>query len=194
MHDAVSTPNAIAIGAMEGLAGEVTIYDGNVWVATPSGETIVVTGPLPRTDANATLLTLAYVNAWTETPITEQAEGAALEALIKRAATAQGLDTSKPFPFAIKGNLQTLDLHVINGYCPHATDPATQSAQPWQWSSETPSEVVIVGFYAENAAGLMTHHGTNVHAHAILDVDGTTITGHIDHVIVEPGMTLRLPE
>jgi len=39
----------------------------------------------------------------------------------------------------------------------------------------------------------MTHHGTSIHAHAVLTIDGNTVTWHVDQVSVTPGMTLRVP-
>lgn len=193
LADAVAEPHAVAVGALEGLAGEVTIIDGEVWVSRMHGGELRVTGPEPIAGDRATLLTLAHVGAWEYVPIESAVEGIDLEALIEQAARARGVDTSRPFPFLIEGMLTSLDLHVINGYCPIATDPATVDAQPWRWSNSRRADVRIVGFYAPNAAGVMTHHGSSVHAHAILLVDGKTVTGHIDRVVVEPGMTVRVP-
>ncbi|MCZ6837069.1 MAG: hypothetical protein O7G85_14930 [Planctomycetota bacterium] len=55
------------------------------------------------------------------------------------------------------------------------------------------TDAVIVGFFALDAAGVMTHHGTSIHIHAILSINGNTITGHIDRVSVLPGAILRIP-
>jgi acetolactate decarboxylase len=191
--DATAAGHAIGVGAMEGLKGEITIVDGNVWVSRPDGNGLKMTGPRAFRGDQATLLTLAHVDAWASRPVTSQLQGAALEAMIEQVARDEGVDTTKPFPFVIEGHLNDLDLHVINGYCPIATDPSTVDAQPWHWSCPSSRSVIIVGFYATNAAGVMTHHGSSIHAHAITTLNGETITGHIDAVTVEPGMTIAVP-
>ena len=193
MTGAAGEPHAYAVGALEGLDGEITIVDGEVWIARPEGEGLVVTGPGAVDGDQATLLTLAHVAEWRSVPIETSVEGSALESLIEEAARARGIDTSMPFPFVIEGELPGVDLHVTNGYCPIATDPSTVDAQPWSWTSPGPIEAVIVGFYAPDAGGVMTHHGTSIHAHAVLQIDGKTVTGHMNQVSVVPGMTLRVP-
>lgn len=193
IQDAIAQPHAFAVGAIEGLAGEIAIIDGDVWVARPEGGQLQVTGPKAVSGDQATLLTLAYVDQWQSFPIDTAVQGDDLESLIMHTADANGIDTTKPFPFVIKGKLTDIDLHVINGYCPIATDPSTVDAQPWKLANTKQTEAVIVGFFAQNAAGVLTHHGTAIHAHAIITSKGETITGHIDRVVVEPGMTLRLP-
>lgn len=193
LTDAVAVPHAYGVGALEGLTGEVTIVDGSVWVARVAHGGVDVSGPAPLAHDQATLLTLAHVARWEPLPVTTAVEGAALESYIEEAARAMGIDTSRPFPFVIEGEAIRVDLHVINGYCPSAVDPATIDAQPWVWSSPAPGRAVIVGFYAPDAAGVMTHHGTAVHMHAVVDIDGRTVAGHVDEAAAGAGAVLRLP-
>lgn len=193
LGDAVARPHAYGVGALEGLAGEVTIVDGDVWVSRVAGEDVKVSGPQPIAQDQATLLTLTHVENWESISVTMALEGAALESFIEHAASARGIDTSRPFPFVIEGDAIRVDLHVINGYCPSAVDPATMDAQPWVWSSPAPGRAVIVGFYAPDAAGVMTHHGTAVHMHAVVDIDGRTVAGHVDEAAAGAGAVLRLP-
>ncbi|MCA9286238.1 MAG: hypothetical protein KDA22_13520 [Phycisphaerales bacterium] len=193
LADAVVRPHALGVGALEGLAGEVTIVDGDVWVARVTDGGVRVTGPLPRGDESASLLTLAHVPRWRTVAIQSPAAGEELAELIVRAAQDIGIDTARPFPFMIEGAPADLAIHVINGYCPMATDPSAVGAVPWTWSATAPVDVVIVGFHAEGAAGVMTHHGTTIHAHAVLSIDGRTVAGHVDRLAVAPGMFLHLP-
>ncbi|MCC6908015.1 MAG: acetolactate decarboxylase [Phycisphaerales bacterium] len=193
LTDAVAAPHAYGVGALEGLTGEVTIVDGSVWVARVAHEGVDVSGPAPLAHDQATLLTLAHIASWESVPVTTTIEGAALESSIKAAARDMGIDTSKPFPFVIEGDAIRVDLHVVNGYCPSAVDPATIDAQPWVWSSPAPGRAVIVGFYAPDAAGVMTHHATAVHLHAVVDIDGRTVAGHVDEAAAGAGAVLRLP-
>ena len=193
--DVVAKPHAYAVGALEGLAGEVTIVNGEVWISrvSPDGE-LTVTGPEPVEDDSATLLTVGYVPKWHQTTIETAVTGLEFEALIEEFAESKGLDRTRPFPFRLEGQLAKIDLHVINGYCPIATDASVQEKKPWRWLNSDPVTANIVGFYAPNAVAVMTHHGTSVHTHAIVMVNDAKQIGHVDNVIVEPGMTLFVPE
>jgi acetolactate decarboxylase len=194
LADAVAAPHAIAVGAIEGLAGEVTIVDGEVWVSRVEDGSLRPSGPVPGPGDRATLLTLAHVGAWRAVPIQSSATEGEFEAFVEHAARSRGVDTTRPFPFLIEGTLTDIEMHVINGVCPHATDPETVDAQPWRWSGSQATDVLIVGFYAPNAVGVMTHHGSLIHAHVVLSLDGSTVTGHVDRVVVAPGMSLRIPD
>lgn len=187
----VARPHAYAVGAMEGLAGEVTIVDGEVLIARVEEGSLRVESAAPTSDVAAALLTLAHVDRWAEAPL-PAAHGRELESHIESAARSLGIDTTRPFPILLEGDAIGLEMHVVNGYCPHGTDPATMNAQPWQWSSESPGRALLVGFYASNAEGVMTHHGSNMHLHAVLDCGQGTITGHVDRVEVGAGTTLRV--
>jgi acetolactate decarboxylase len=193
LADVASGRSVYAVGALSGLQGEVTIAGAQTWVARVHGATLEATGPKPRGDDLATLLTVARVDRWDSGVIAEASEAAALEALIERSARARGIDTSRPFPFLIEGERVTLDMHVVNGYCPRGVDPSTMNAQPWRWTGEHPGRVLIVGFFAPDSAGVMTHHGTSVHAHALLTLDDRTVTGHVDSFGVSAGVVLKTP-
>jgi acetolactate decarboxylase len=187
--------DTIAVGALAGLEGEVTVLDGGVWVARPEGDGVWVTGPTASANDEATLLTVATVERWTyvSLDVDGTVSGAALERLVERTAREHGIDTTRPFPFVIDGVVERLDIHVINGFCPHAVDPATVDAEPWRWSVDEPTPARIVGFHAADAAGVLTHHGTAIHVHALVERDGRMVTGHVDGVAVRAGARLLLP-
>ena len=188
-------PGAIAVGALADLAGEITIFKSQVWVARPEAGELHVTGPTAISTDQATLLTVANVENWDDHPLPLEGatSGKDLEDAIRIVATNAGLDLKRPFPFVITTGIASLELHVINGYCPIGTDPATMNAQPWKWSSPGPVSATIVGFFALDSAGVMTHHGTSIHAHAIVRHDQSTITGHIDRFALGQDASIRLP-
>lgn len=195
LKDVVALPHAYAIGALEGLNGEIAIIDGAVWVARVGEEGLHVTGPEVVDTDQATMLTVAHVEHWTEHKTGAVLAGSALEAWIERTAAAQGIDTAKPFPFLIEGEVVGLDVHVMKGYCPVATDASTQDNQPWHWSLADGATVqaMIVGFFAKDAAGVMTHHGTSIHAHVLWSQDSTARTAHLEAATISVGATLSLP-
>lgn len=186
----VSKPGSIAVGALAGLGGEITIIDGDVWVARSRAGNSVVTGPTVHHGDQATLLTVAYVSRWVDVPLPNGASSNELDAVIANAARSVGVDTTKPFPFIIEGDLLQVEAHVIAGSCPIA-NPSGEP--PWRLSRPSPAPGLLVGFYAEGAEGVMTHHGSPLHAHVVLDRTGTTITAHADSVAVGPEAVIRVP-
>jgi acetolactate decarboxylase len=189
LQDVVSQPGAIAVGALAGLGGEVTIVEGDVWVARSHGTGAHVSGPDPTAADQATLLTASHVPDWAEWPI-DAAAGADLERQISLAASSAGLDTTKPFPFIIEGNLVELDAHVIAGSCPIANP---DGEAPWRFSLEEPERGQLVGFFAQGADGVMTHHGSSTHMHVVLPRADGTVTAHADYAGVGDGAIIRLP-
>jgi acetolactate decarboxylase len=195
LEDAAGMKDAVAIGAVEGLQGEITILDGNVWVARRDGDRLRVTGPELVSSDKATFLTLARVGRWQNVALNANGGGAdrALEGQIEATARQHGIDTTKPFPFVIEGTATEIEMHVINGSCPFGGEPATMDTEPWRRKSQLPVRATIVGVFAADSAGVMTHHETSIHAHALLELDGRMATCHVDRVSMGPRATLRIP-
>ncbi len=180
------------VGALEGLAGEVTIVDGDVWVT-------VVDGGSPSTTigsgagARATVLAAARVAEWIDVPVPDAVDAADLDAFVESAARAHGLDTGTPFVFRVEGALTDLRLHVIAGECPMRARALgeTLTTPPYELAVAKASGG-LVGVYAEESAGELCHRGSRTHVHAVL-TDGVLLTGHVEAVGIAPGAVLRLP-
>lgn len=190
----VARPHVYAVGTLAGLAGEVTILDGETWISRGSAER-ATTVREPGAE-QATVLVAAEVPAWREIQVTEAVDAAELDAFVEQQARAHGLDTSAPFPFVVAGGLVRLKLHVIGGECPiraRATG-ATLTAPPYEL---TTSAVLarLVGIYAEDASGIVCHGGSRTHVHAVLGqhAGGEGLTGHVETVGLSPGSRLYLP-
>ncbi len=185
-------PGFYGVGALAGLEGEVLINDGKVQVARER----VLSGKSGAGAERATLLTVALVTAWREVPIANGADLEAIERTIAEAVPESLRDGAKPVPFMLAGHFTTLALHVVRGACPHsATSPETE---PDRWSRE--AIAVVVGFFAPGRAGVMTHHGTAIHAHAwgqsLWDshpLRGPWAMGHVDSLVCAPGTNLFVP-
>lgn len=177
------------IGALAGLAGEVIVIDGRVWVSEADGSSRVTPARLARSGEQATLLALAEVDAWD--PI-EPGEGAALHGnfeefgeLFRRACMDRGLDLERPIPFLIEGEVASLDLHVLGGACPYANPDLPPETAPFR-ATITNMPVRLVGFYAEGMQGRLTHHGSNTHVH-VLTQDGDPIVAHVESFVLASG-------
>ena len=182
-------PHAIGVGALTDLQGEITVFDGQIFVATTSNG---ISASTTRDDANpgsATLMTLSHVKKWHHDTLPDSVP---LEQAIETVARSHGIDSDRPFPFFIEGVAESYELHVINGFCPIATPDLAPEDQPWRAQGES-TALKVIGFFARDQQGVMTHHGSNLHIHAIIGDGDETITGHLDAVEMAPGSVLSVP-
>ena len=118
---------------------------------------------------------------------------------IEGKAKGMGIDTSAPFPFVIVGNLHDVEMHVIRGACPVRSKRNEIKLQKYHQPFETTFPSItgtLVGIYAKNAAGNLTHPDKSTHTHVVFKFvdDGPELTGHVDSVAVAEGAVLRLPK
>lgn len=187
----LAKPGFYGVGALEGLAGEVTIVDGEVVVSVVDGGAIESVDPTGR---QATLLVGAQVEAWRETRLDAEIAAGDFDAAIARATDVDG---EEPFVFVVRGAVRELHYHVINGACPvHARRAGIELSEEQQPASRTlaTGEATLVGIFARDAAGKLTHPNTSTHVHVVLEeADGRRVTGHVESVALEAGASLRLP-
>lgn len=190
---AASRPHAYGVGAVKGLAGEVLIIDGESWVSEARGANAQTTRRVDGGAWEAALLAVAHVPAWTESRVDRPVSPGEFDDFILRAATDAGIDVRRPFPFLIEGPLDSMELHVINGQCPMAAanGDSQDGNTPFRRSSRDDSGV-LVGFYAEDSGGVLTHHDSKTHVHALVD-DDQPVMGHVDAVGVGAGAVIKLP-
>jgi hypothetical protein len=189
-------PGFYGVGALAGLQGEVLIDDGFVFVVRERARAINL-GNIHLGKADwATLLTVARVGEWREVALAERSDLDAIERAVAEAVPDSRREGAAPVPFRLRGRFDSVALHVARGACPHAaTSPETE---PDRWSGDGMG--VIVGFYAPGRAGVMTHHGTAIHAHALVSIpegdyiqlDGS-VMGHVDSLVCGPGTKLFVP-
>jgi acetolactate decarboxylase len=183
-----SKPHAFAVGALTNLEGEITIVDGQILVATTlDGVTAFSTTGLA--DQSATLLTVAYVENWAKDTIPENMD---FESAVETVAKRNGVDVDKPFPFYMHAIKSSFDMHVINGFCPIASLDLPKEDQPWRLHGKE-TDILVVGFFAKNQEGVMTHHGSNIHMHGIVTSGKEVVSGHLDTIEVLPGSTIFVP-
>ncbi|MBC8202500.1 MAG: hypothetical protein H8E91_01590 [Planctomycetes bacterium] len=181
-------PHAFAVGALTDLEGEITIVDGQILVATtPDGASATSTSG--TNDQSATLLTIAYVENWAKDRIPANTD---FETAVETVALRNGVNVDEPFPFYVYANTTSYDMHVINGFCPVASPDLPERDQPWRLHGKE-TGMLIVGFYAKNQEGVMTHHGSNIHIHGIDTSGKDVVSGHLDRVEVLAGSTIFVP-
>ncbi|MBC8310565.1 MAG: hypothetical protein ISR75_06130 [Phycisphaerales bacterium] len=187
-EEITSKPHSFAVGALTDLEGEITIFDGLIVVAK-TNDGVTAKSSTPSGDETATLLTLAYVKNWSEDTLPHNLP---FEEAVEVVAKRNGIDTDEPFPFYVNATTTNYEMHVINGFCPVASPDLPPEDQPWRLHGEE-TEMLIVGFFAKNQEGVMTHHGSNIHIHG-LDTSGAEgASGHLDSVNIAPGSTIFVP-
>ena len=185
-----------AVGALAGLAGEITILDSVAYATgvTPAGRL----DPRDGSKAAATLLVGRSVPRWASAAIDSAVSPDRFDDAIGELASAQGVDLTSPFMFVIEGGLTDVRLHVINGACPvHARNNKLELR-----ADKTPFELevgsiqgTVVGVYAADAVGKLTHPATSTHAHLVFrdEETGEQVTGHLERVGVAAGAVLKVP-
>ncbi|MDF1837088.1 MAG: hypothetical protein P1V35_04410 [Planctomycetota bacterium] len=169
-------PNSFAVGALEGMAAEITVMAGEIHLAEVKqvdGKD-VYNARMADVGDQATLFVIADVETWTEHVLPPALDLKSFEASVKTIAAANGHDIAQPFPFRVESTAAELHLHVLNHSCPIANP---EGPAPWRHTSQN-QPVTLIGFYAQDAGGLLTHHGQSTHIHAHLPKQG--ISGHVD--------------
>lgn len=180
-------PGWYGVGALAGLQGEILIDDGRVLVARDDTRRIRE----GAADQHATLLTAAHVTAWRQVLLPSGGDLTAIEQAIAAAVPS----TQEPVPFRISGFFDVLEMHVVRGACPHAApDPEHEPFRYRQMPVTDLPLLTIVGFFAPGREGELTHHGTAIHAHALVQgMFQDRHLGHIDDLRLRAGAQLFVP-
>ena len=181
--------NLYALGAVDNLKGEIQIFDSR-----PSNSFVVDSSLQIKDSYNlkASLLVYAEIEAWDSFQIENSKTKSDLEKQIFKIATDIGIDTEKPFPFLLDGTIASLDWHVINwkdGDKIHSHKKHKESGLNGTLENK---KVQIIGFYSTKHKAVFTHHTTNMHMH--FKTDGNDIAGHIDDLLLNQIVTLKLPK
>lgn len=196
LDDVAREGSVYAVGALESLAGEVTILDSEVITTAKAADGAL--RPLDGSDRSATMLVGARVFSWSDHAVDAAIAPDAFDAAIRAAALAAGVDATTPFSFLVEGTVTDVHLHVIHGACPmHARRNGIELG-PDQRPFEMKTAAIrgtIVGVYAEDAAGQLTHPDTSVHAHLVYvdEATGDRVTGHLESRGIGAGSTIRVP-
>ena len=195
--DVVKQPRFFGVAALKGLQGEATIFDGQVIVTKvgADGKPESIANPASN---QAALLVGAYVTSWNDHTLDRDVSADDLDSQIEAVAAVDRLNVQRPFPFVIEGAFTDVRLHVINGACPLRArmrkGVIPEDKQPFE--SEMP-EVVgrVVGVFAKDSVGEITHPATSTHMHLLYrdSATGKMLTGHLEQITVKQGAILRLP-
>jgi acetolactate decarboxylase len=177
-----------ALGPVEGLKGEVTVFDGKPSIATVRDGKPSVGEDWPK----ACFLVSAQVVRWGKTDLPKGVESLEhLQAFVEKSARAAGLDVEKPFPFLVTGTPKKVKYHIVwkTDGLPHTKELHAKAKVPFEVEGR---EVQMLGFHSDKHHGVFTHHDTNIHVH-FRTADGKD-SGHVDATELAAGMSLHLPK
>lgn len=182
-------PHLYAVGPLEDLQGEVTIWDGKPLIARVKNKSLQVDNILT---GKACFLVYGQAKEWKEVKFPSRLDLSQLSDVIKQAATKNGVSTNKPFPFLIEGIAKDARYHVMNrtDSLPPTPGPTAHEQAKVHYTLKD-SPVQLLGFYSEHHQGIFTHHNSSVHVH--VKTPGDKVAGHLEELELEPGVRLLLP-
>lgn len=182
-------PHLYAVGPLENLQGEVTIWDGKALIARVKNKSVLVDSIL---SGKACFLVYGQVEKWNEMKYFSTLTLSQISEIIKQAATKYGINTNKPFPFLIEGTANDVQYHVMNraDLSPPTPGPTAHEVAKVHFTLKD-SPVQLLGFYSEHHQGIFTHHNSSVHVHVKTPDD--KVSGHLEELELAPGARLLLP-
>ena len=193
-------PGLFAVGPVEGLDGEITVFDSRAHVSKVRGSTYVVDHTYRH---GAVFLAWTQRTAWRDVAIPSAVKGYRdLQEFVRSRAATIGIDAAKPFPFLVAGTAAEIRWHInvdrTEGQ-PITSALFAKSKASYVLESEP---VDIVGFYSEGHAGVFISQYASaitpesgvknaMHIHVVSRASAAT--GHVDDLSLGPDMILRLP-
>ena len=201
LEDLEGRKGLYAMGPIDGLDGEITIFDSKPYITQVRGNDYTLDKTFKH---GAFFLVWTEQANWIDVPLPATVKGYLdLQKFVKEQAQKTGIDVTKPFPFLLAGTPVEIKWHInvdrTDGK-PITKELFLKSKQPYVTKNEP---VDIVGFYAEHHAGVFLtqfapaiKEGSGlenaIHIHLISRT--SKAAGHIDNITFGDGMVLRLPK
>ncbi len=200
LEDLAGRKGLYAMGPIDGLDGEITIFDSKPYITQVRGSDYVADNTWKH---GAFFLVWTEQAAWKDVRVPGTVKGYVdLQNFVKAQAQAAGIDVTKPFPFLLAGVPVEIKWHInvdrTDGK-PITKELFAKSKEPFVTKGEP---VDIIGFYSESHAGVFLTQYTPVikegsgmknaiHIHLVSRT--SKAAGHIDAITLGENMVLRLP-
>lgn len=168
-----------ALGPVDDLQGEITVFDGEVYAAEVTNKRNRNVKFLEAEGLKAPFLVYAHVPEWKTYSVEVELQNLKdLENIVDSLGRFHGYTKTDAFPFLVEATFLEVEYHIIK-----------RNKLEKQHSHEAHNEAKIdfsnclipanlVGFYSRNHEGVFTHKGQFIHVH-FLPKD-RRITGHLD--------------
>jgi acetolactate decarboxylase len=201
LEDLAGRKGLYAMGPIDGLDGEITIYDSKPYITKVRGKDFVMDNTFKH---GAFFLVWTEQSKWKDVPVPASVKGYVdLQQFVKEQAQASGIDVTKPFPFLLAGTPIEIKWHInvdrTEGK-PITKELFVKSKAPFITRNEP---VDIIGFYSDHHVGVFIaeyapaiKEGSGIknviHIHLVSRVSNAA--GHIDDLTLGEGMVLKLPQ
>jgi acetolactate decarboxylase len=201
LEDLADRKGLYAMGPIDGLDGEITIFDSKPYITKVRGKDFVMDNTLKH---GAFFLVWSEQTKWKDVSVPAAVKGYIdLQQFVKTQAQAVGIDVTKPFPFLLAGTPVEIKWHInvdrTEGK-PITKELFVKSKAPFVTKNEP---VDIIGFYSDHHVGVFVAEyapaikdGSGIknviHIHLVSRV--SKAAGHIDDLTLGEGMVLKLPQ
>jgi acetolactate decarboxylase len=201
LENLVGKKSLYAMGPVDGLDGEITIFDSKPYITKVRGNDYTVDKTFKH---GAFFLVWSEKANWSDVQVPAAVKGYIdLQKFVKEQAQRAGIDVTKPFPFLLVGEPAEIKWHInvdrTEGK-PISKELFLKSKEHYVIKNEP---VDIIGFYSEHHAGVFLtqfapaiKEGSGmenaIHIHLVSKT--SKAAGHIDDITVGEGMVLRLPK
>ena len=196
LQEILTLPGSYGLGALDGLRGEILLWDGKLMVSRGYSASGTVE-PAALTD-EAVFFVEARVEGWKDVAIPNDMKRAEFELFVLQTASRGELSTDRAFPFAVKGNFDRVLWHVVTGAAAksdqdaHAGKIHSQGHASNRVFDQANVTGLLLGIYSGVALeGVVSHPGERFHVH-YADA-GFYVSGHVDDYQVTRGAVLLLP-
>jgi alpha-acetolactate decarboxylase len=188
-----SDKSLVGLGSLSELRGEVWIFGGEVWVSYPKDDKSAWARELGTLNETAAFLVTARVPEWQTGPVSREVPFDELPDFVEGLAREAGLDSKRPFPMVIEGELANLALNVVDGrgFTTGKKIPREELMAAAAKAEYPRAEGVIVGFFSSRDRPDFVHPGSRLHLHVLLR--GESQVGHVDRVALTRASQIRLP-
>jgi len=197
LREILTLPGSYGLGALDGLRGEILLWDGKLLVSRGHSANGAIEPSVPTDEA--VFFVEARVEAWDEVAIPNDMTEAEFEQFVLQTAARRGLSTDRAFPFAVRGNFRRVLWHVVTGASAAHSDQSTETARTHlqgHASNRVFDQANVTGFlfgFHSGAAleGIISHPGERFHLHYA--DSGFFVSGHVDDYRIASGAVLMLP-
>jgi len=184
-----SKPNLYALGPVENLQGEITVFNGAVHTSSIANGKIV---SRLQNNVRAPFLAYAYVSNWQLYELTVQITNQkSVEQLVDSIGKIHGYTDSDAFPFLLESTWQHLDFHIIMRDTTEEKHSHESHNKAKVKFNRKETDATLLGFYSRHHEGVFTHRGQYVHIHYLREDKNET--GHLDDVQHVGSIKLFLP-
>jgi alpha-acetolactate decarboxylase len=184
---------SLGLGLLSSLRGEVTMFDGQVFLSLPNQDGSFRTEELGAHQDGAAFMVVASVPHWQTVQLPKNTSLDELPAALEELAQGAGLDVEQPLPFMIEGGVGNLTLSVVDGSAfagdRQVSDDALKTAS--RKVTRASCQGTGVGFFAKGDHPEFLAEGTAVHLHFVEQL--TKLAGHVESVDLPSGTSFRLP-